>query len=264
MFDQVASTYEAVGVPWFVPIAEGLVSRLAPAPGERALDIGCGKGAATFALARSVGSSGHVTAIDLSSGMVEAARSEADRLGLTGVDWAVMDGSSPALPMSSFDLIASSLVLFFLPDPRAALIAWNELLRPGGRLGVTTFGPRDPQWVTLDDVFTPYLPPQMLDARTSGDSGPFSSDEGVEQLMAGAGFAEPSTSRFPVSVAFADVEGWANWSRSHGQRAMWNAVPEAALATVMAAASDVLDGCRTNDGSLVITQEIRVTTAIRG
>ncbi len=263
VFDQVADTYEAVGVPWFVPIAEGLVARLAPSPGERALDIGCGKGAAAFALADAVGPEGHVTAIDLSAAMVDAARAEAVERGVTSVEWHVMDAGAPVLPASQYDVIASSLVLFFLPDPAAAATAWKELLRPGGRLGISTFGPRDPRWVALDEVFTPYLPPQMLDARTSGESGPFSSDAGVEQLLSTSGLSPVSTAGFEVAVSFTDVAHWAAWSRSHGQRAMWNAVPPEHQAEVMEQARERLEACRTDDGSLVITQQIRVTTGIR-
>jgi ubiquinone/menaquinone biosynthesis C-methylase UbiE len=263
VFDQVADTYEAVGVPWFVPIAEGLVSRLAPSPGEQALDIGCGKGAATFALADAVGPEGHVTAIDLSAAMVDAARAEAVLRGVPSVEWHVMDAAAPQLPASHYDVIASSLVLFFLPDPPAAATAWTQLLRPGGRLGISTFGARDSRWQALDDVFTPYLPPQMLDARTSGESGPFSSDAGVEQLLSGSGLSAVSTSGFEVAVSFTDVEHWATWSRSHGQRAMWNAVPPEHQAEVMEHAGERLEACRTDDDSLVITQQIRVTTGIR-
>jgi ubiquinone/menaquinone biosynthesis C-methylase UbiE len=58
VFDRVADTYDAVGIPWFTPIAERLVAELVPAPGERALDIGTGRGAALWALAEAVGATG--------------------------------------------------------------------------------------------------------------------------------------------------------------------------------------------------------------
>ena len=51
VFDRAAETYDAVGVPWFQPIAQGLVEELAVQPGEAVLDIGCGRGAVTFSLA---------------------------------------------------------------------------------------------------------------------------------------------------------------------------------------------------------------------
>ena len=47
----------------------------------------------------------------------------------------VGDAQEPDLPEQSFDALASSLVLFFLPDPAAALRAWRMLLVDGGRIG---------------------------------------------------------------------------------------------------------------------------------
>jgi ubiquinone/menaquinone biosynthesis C-methylase UbiE len=48
LFDRVADTYDTVGVEWFGPIGRGLVAELGPTAGERALDIGCGRGAVLF------------------------------------------------------------------------------------------------------------------------------------------------------------------------------------------------------------------------
>jgi SAM-dependent methyltransferase len=49
-------------------------------------------------------------------------------------------GRTRDLPPAHFDVIASSLVLFFLPEPAHALSRWVESVRPGGRVGITTFG----------------------------------------------------------------------------------------------------------------------------
>lgn len=186
-FDQVAVSYDTVGVPWFRPIAEHLVLELAPRPGERALDIGSGRGAVLFPLAEAVGPTGHVTAIDLAPGMVQALRQDVADRGLDQVDVLIQDAANPDLDPVSFDLVASSLVLFFLPDPAAAVRRWHDLLVPGGRIGITSFGPRDPHFVAVDAVFTPFLPPQMLDARASGTEGVFASDAGLEGLLTSAG-----------------------------------------------------------------------------
>jgi ubiquinone/menaquinone biosynthesis C-methylase UbiE len=58
LFDAVSDSYDQVGVDFFQPIAEGLVARLDPQPGERALDLGCGRGAALLPIARAVGPGG--------------------------------------------------------------------------------------------------------------------------------------------------------------------------------------------------------------
>lgn len=263
LFDRAAPTYEGVGVPWFQPIGDRLVAEVRPSPGEHVLDIGCGRGAATFPLAEAVGPSGHVTGIDLSPGMVDSARTDAEARGLINVDVAVMDASAPSFHGVTFDVVTASLVLFFLPDPPAALLRWVDLLRPGGRIGVTTFGDADPLWTAVDDLFRPYLPPQMLDARTSGKLGPFGSDEGVEGLLASAGFSSVRTVGFQLPVVFDKPEQWYDWSWSHGQRAMWEAAGEDHLDEVRDAAFAYLEGCRTTDGTIVLTQRVRVTLADR-
>jgi len=263
VFDRVADTYDAVGVPWFAPIAERLVAEMSTAPGERALDIGTGRGAALWPLADAVGTTGHVTGLDLAAGMVTATRREAAERGLTTVDLVVADAGAPDLPEASFDLAVASLVLFFLPDPPAALRSWRALLVPGGRLGVSTFGARDAAWEQLDDVFTPFLPPQLLDARTSGTRGPFASDAGVEELIAAAGFSDVRTAHLEQTVTFVDAEQWRLWSWSHGQRTHWDAVPEDRRDDVLAAGAKRLEAARDSTGSFALTQRVRLTVGIR-
>lgn len=263
IFDRAAPTYDSVGVAWFRPIAERLVHELAPVPGEQALDVGCGRGAVLFPLAEAVGPTGHVTGIDLAPGMVTALQADVDDRGTSNVEVLIQDAAAPELGTAGFDLIASSLVLFFLPDPAAALSRWWDLLKPGGRLGVSTFGPRDANFEAVDDVFTPFLPPQMLDARTSGTSGPFASDAGVENLLAAAGFAECRTVQAEVPAVFRDSEHWIEWSLSHGQRAMWSAVPEDRHEQVRAEITQVLQAARDDSGTITLRQQVRYTLARR-
>jgi ubiquinone/menaquinone biosynthesis C-methylase UbiE len=261
VFDRAADTYDDVGVAWFEPIARGLVEELAVRPGERVLDVGCGRGAALIPLARAAGPTGTVLGIDLAPRMVEhAARDTRD---LPQVEVRVADATAPGLPPASYDVVASSLVLFFLPEPGAAVRTWAELLDTGGRLGVTTFGPQDERWKRIDALFLPHLPPAMLDARTSGQRGPFASDEGVEQLLRDAGLTDVRTAHRTVRPVFRDAEHLLQFSWSHGQRAMWEAVPEAehdALRReITEAARQVADG----SGALRFTQEVRHTLGRR-
>ena len=222
-FDRVADTYDRVGVPWFVPIAAGLVRELAARPGERVLDVGCGRGAALVPLAEAVGSTGYALGIDLAPRMVElTARDLAD---VPQVEVRVGDARAPAIDPATFDVVASSLVLFFLPDPTSALRAWSGLLVPGGRLGVTTFGTQDERWRGLDSLFDPYIPQAMLDARTSGRRGPFASDAGVEDLFVAAGLTAVRTVTEQVGARFRDAEHFLQFSWSHGQRALWGSGP---------------------------------------
>jgi ubiquinone/menaquinone biosynthesis C-methylase UbiE len=264
LFDAVAAEYDAVGVDFFGPIALGLVEGLAPGPGERVADLGCGKGAFLLPAARAVGPQGRAVGVDASPAMVAATADAAASQGLAHVEVAVGDAQSPDLPSDSFDVLGASLVLFFLPDPQAALVSWRSALTPGGRLGVTTFGPQGQAWRSVDEAFTPFLPPAMLDARTSGARGPFASDSGMEALVAAAGFTEVRTVVADAQVRLADADQWEAFSMSHGQRAMWQAVPQAQRPAVRAEAERRLHaGAAHPAGGFVLEQQVRYTYGVR-
>lgn len=261
VFDRAADTYDDVDVPWFRPIAQGLVDELVVRPGERVLDVGCGRGAALIPLAAAAGPTGSVLGIDLAPRMVE--RTARDVRELRHVEVRVADAAAPGLPPRSYDVVASSLVLFFLPDPGAVVRTWAELLVDGGRLGVTTFGPQDPHWEQVDALFTPYLPPAMLDARTSGRRGPFASDEGVEQLLLDAGLTDVRTAHRSVEAVFRDAEHLLEFSWSHGQRAMWEAVPEGEHRSVRRQISEAVQEMLDGSGPLSFVQQVRHTLGRR-
>jgi SAM-dependent methyltransferase len=261
VFDLVADRYDDVGVPWFGPIAQGLVDALAPSPGEAVLDVGCGKGAATFLLADRVSPGGTVLGLDASVGMLEQARRAAADLERDDIEWLLGDAMAPQLPRGRFDVVTSSLVLFFLPDPVVALEAWRGLLRPGGRVGVTTFGGFDPAVDALGELLDPYLPGDALDARAPVEPDAFDRDDGVEQIFAAAGFDQVRTTHVTVSVLLRDVEHWREWSQSLGQRAAWERVPAQQLPRLLERAARVFSEHARADGLLLAHNDIRLTLA---
>ncbi len=260
-FDAVADDYDQSGVAFFGPIAARLTALVAPRPGEQVLDLGSGRGAVALGVAEAVRPGGTVTAADISPVMVAHTRAAAERAGLDNVRAVLLDATRPPLPAGSFDLLTASLVLFFLPDPGAALGHWLRLVRPGGRVGITTFGAQDETWTAVDALFHPHLPPGLLDPRTRGVETPFGSDEGVEGLMREAGGVDVRTVREPLEVRFADAAQWRAWSMGTGQRRFWGLVPEERRAGLMAEATELLERSRTADGSVVLRQDVRYTLA---
>ncbi|WP_052389840.1 class I SAM-dependent methyltransferase [Belnapia moabensis] len=100
----------------FVPF---LLRAAQVAPGMRVLDIAAGTGLVTSAAAEAVGSSGHVTAADISAAMVGKAR---ERLGnLSNVLFAVEDGQAMGFPNQNFEAVLCGLGLMFFPDAARAL-----------------------------------------------------------------------------------------------------------------------------------------------
>lgn len=264
LFHRVADTYDAVGVDFFGPIAAGLVEELAPQPGERALDVGCGRGAALFPLAEAVGPAGRVTGVDVAPGMVERTGADVAATGLEGfVEVVLGDAAALDVAPASFDLVASSLVLFFLGDPLGALRSWVPALVEGGRIGVSTFGPFTEEWTEVERALRSHLPPEQLDARTN-TGGPFSSDEAMEALLAEAGFTDLRTATATVEVRFDDAEAWYRWSMSHGQRQMWEAIPADRFDHVRAQAEAALHAGARPDGTLGFDQQVRYTLGRKG
>ncbi|MET0966803.1 MAG: methyltransferase domain-containing protein, partial [Nakamurella sp.] len=215
-------------------------------------------------LAVAVGDTGEATGLDLAKEMVAAAAGEAQRAGIR-VKVIVGDAQEPDLPAGSFDAVTASLVLFFLPDPAAAVRAWRKLLVDGGRIAVSTFGEYSPGWTQVDDVFEPFLPPGMRDARTSGKQGPFASDTGVEQLLTDAGFIAVRTAGDVVPVRFDSAEHWHRWTMSTGQRLFWQLVPEADRPQVQARAYAAVEATREHnaDGRIGFDQQVRYTMGKR-
>ena len=261
LFDRLADSYDAVGVEFISPIAAGLVAELAPRPGERVLDVGCGKGAALVPLAAAVAPDGEAVGIDVSPGMVAQARAAAEAAGVDVVV-EVGDAMGPDVGDEPFNVIASSLVLFFLPDPLAALRSWRPLLADGGRIGVSTFGPLSERWrTTVDAELHRHAPQGVKDARTDGQQGPFSSDAGMEELLSAAGFRDPRTVTVTVTPRFDDPEHWQRFSMSVGQRRFWEAIPPEQLDEVTATLFAAVDACRDEQGRIGFDQVVRYTLA---
>jgi ubiquinone/menaquinone biosynthesis C-methylase UbiE len=225
MFDGLADDYDQSGVVYFATIARGLVDRLAAQRGERVLDLGSGRGAAAIPLAEAVGSEGSVTAIDASARMVALLDEAVAERGLTNVTVQQDDAADP--PAGPYDAVSASLVLFFLPDPVAALSAWRARLAPGGRVGISSFAPWPADIRAVMDVVDSYRPADNRDVTDMPD--PFKSDEGVEDLFRSAGFAEVRTERATYPVHFRDTDQWLEWALGTAVRAMWMSVPDEKL-----------------------------------
>lgn len=260
LFDQLAPGYDQGSVPWFTPIGARLVELTRPRPGDRVVDIGSGRGAASFALIDAVGPGGRVSAVDLSSEMVDRLRSEAADRGVTNLDVHVGEASPEHLEAAAFDVATASLVLFFDPEPELTLRRWLALLRPGGRIGLSTFGPTDGAWTAAEAVLLQYAPPALLDARTTGRSGPFASTASMAALLSGSGAVDVESHDEPLEVRLPDAAAWRSWTMTLGLRQLWEAVPPDQLDGVLTEVATALEADRGDDGLLHLTQQVRYTT----
>lgn len=110
--------------------------------GHQVLDICCGTGASALPAAATVGPTGRVLGIDAAAGPLARARAKASRRGLTNVAFASGDMAAPRQPDNSYDVVICVLGIYFAVNIPAVLAGLWKIVRPGGTLAITTWGPR--------------------------------------------------------------------------------------------------------------------------
>lgn len=118
------------------------VERLQLAPGARVLDVCCGSGASAIPAAEMVGPTGAVVGVDLAENLLALARSKAEARGLNNVEFRSGDMTQLPFDDGGFDVVVCVFGIFFVPDMEAALRELRRVVRTGGRVAITTWGPR--------------------------------------------------------------------------------------------------------------------------
>ena len=118
------------------------IDRLALRPGMSVLDVGCGTGASALPAAEAVGPGGSVIGIDLAGNLLEIARRKASMRGLANVRFEIGDMEALNYPDDHFDAVVCVFAIFFVPDMTKQVRELWRMVRPGGQLAITTWGPR--------------------------------------------------------------------------------------------------------------------------
>ena len=180
--------------------------RLEVNAGERVMDAGAGFGDTAIMLARRVGPTGHVDAIDCCDAFLDFGRKDAAEQGVTNVSFVVADIQfTPFEP--SYDLVFSRFGTMFFENPVAAMKNMRRALKPGGRFTMIVWREMaDNPWLgAAKEVTLKHLPQPGDDARTCGP-GPFSmADEAlVTAQMKAAGYADIQFERVDAPVRMGD------------------------------------------------------------
>jgi ubiquinone/menaquinone biosynthesis C-methylase UbiE len=162
-------------------------------PGMRVLDVCCGSGASALPAAKVVGNEGRVIGVDLSENLLGLAKQKAKALQLGNIEFRRADMIELPFEQESFDAVIIVFGIFFVPDMEGQVRKLWRLVRPGGKLAVTTWGPRlfepaytewraalgmlAPEWVTdfnpWDRITTAEAVQRLIDEGLAG------SDKGV-------------------------------------------------------------------------------------
>ncbi|HZR76442.1 class I SAM-dependent methyltransferase [Bradyrhizobium sp.] len=172
------------------PVADLLIERAKIKPGERILDVGCGSGSTSFSFAKAVGSTGHITGVDISAPMLSRAKENTPKGA--PVEFILADATVYPFAPDSFDLLASRFGVMFFADPALSFSNMRRAMRRSGRLAFACWRePREnPFFMTaLQAVYkhVPKMPPVGPE-----DPGPFAfaSQERVNRILKAAGFSD--------------------------------------------------------------------------
>lgn len=191
-----------------------MIDAVAPVPGEEVLELACGAGGLGLTIADQITPGGRVVLSDVAPEMVAIASTQAacrDQVGgaATQISAQVIDLEQIDLPDTSFDIVVCREGLMFALDPVRAASEIARVLRPGGRVAIAVWGPRDrnPWLGVLADAVqqhtgAPVPPP--------GTPGPFSlgADGALKATLTAAGLEQVSVQQVDVPTHDASFDDY--------------------------------------------------------
>jgi SAM-dependent methyltransferase len=221
--DQLGRMWDGVAPGWgehaefadarVAAMTETILDVAAIEPGARVLELAAGPGGAGIAAAARVGVDGEVVITDVSPAMTRIAAARAEDLGLANVRTRVLALEQLDEPDESFDAVVCREGLMLVPDPARAVGEISRVLRPGGRVGLSVWGPRaENPWLGV--VFDAVSAQLGVPTPPPGIPGPFSLDD--RDRLAGV-LDHPSLTaveihEVPTPYVAASAEEW--WGRT--------------------------------------------------
>jgi len=184
-----------------------LVDAVVAEGANRVLDVGCGTGATTLAVARQLGTAGSCVGVDISEPMISAARSRAEREG-SAPRFICADAQTHAFEPATFDMIISRFGVMFFSDPIRAFANLRRAAREGGELRVIVWrsAQENPFMTTAERAAAPLLP--NLPTRPADAPGQFAfADRNrVRRILEESGWAEVQAQPLDVACAMPERE----------------------------------------------------------
>lgn len=217
--DQAALWNDAAGKTWvemqdvldrmLQPFADRLAADAFPGEGGWVLDIGCGAGATTLAMARLLGPKGLCLGVDISGPLVEAAKARAEAEGLEQAGFVEADAQGYRFDPGVFDAVISRFGVMFFDDPEAAFANIRKGVRPGGRLTFVAWRSpmENPFMIAAVQAAAPFLPAMTPPDPNAPGQFAFADDAKVRRILKAAGWGKVDVAPLdvPSEVAEADL-----------------------------------------------------------
>ncbi|MDH5484147.1 MAG: methyltransferase domain-containing protein [Gammaproteobacteria bacterium] len=221
-FDTVAQGYDHPALSFFPETAKRMMGHLALADDKKLLDVCTGTGVVALAAAGQL-ANGKVTGIDLSSGMLEQARSKAEQYQLNNIEFKQMDLDHLDFPEAFFDIATSSFGLFFLDDMSRGLNNIVKVVKPGGRIAISSF---------TNDAFSPMTDLFVTRYESFGREVPglswkrLSTHELIKELFAQVGIGDVEIHHEPLGYYMTSPQEWWDVVWNAGYRGLLNQLSE--------------------------------------
>lgn len=192
----------------FEPVAARVVDQGFPGEGRAVLDIGCGAGATTLAMARRLGPAGRCVGVDISRPLVDAAARRAASEGLPSASFVAADAQTHPFEPAAFDAAISRFGVMFFSDPTAAFAAIRAAVRPGGRLAFAAWrSPAENPFMTAAArAAAPLLPDLPAPDPDAPGQFAFARQERVRQILAGSGWRDIELQPLDIEAALPEQD----------------------------------------------------------
>ncbi len=173
-------------------ILDRLLEKIDINRGEHVLDVGCGTGACTRAIAVAVGDEGQVTGLDISQPLLDRARFKSIEAGIANADFVLSDAQTHPFEANTYDAIFSRFGVMFFADPVAAFRNLASGLKPNGRMIFAAWAAvsENPWFLIARDAAVARLgKPSPADPNAPGPVA-FQDAERVIKLMTSAGLKD--------------------------------------------------------------------------
>jgi ubiquinone/menaquinone biosynthesis C-methylase UbiE len=141
-YNSAADHFDDEPLAFWSRYGERTIARLALRPGSTVLDAGCGSGASAIPAAKAVGPTGRVIGVDLAEKLLNLGRTKAAKAGLGNIEFRIADMEDLDYQDGQFDAVVCVFAIFFAPDMESQAAELWRMVRPGGKLAITTWGPR--------------------------------------------------------------------------------------------------------------------------
>ncbi len=177
-----------------------------PGEGGNVLDIGCGAGATTLAMARRVGNDGRCVGLDISQPLVALATERTRVEKVANASFEVGDAQAYAFESEHFDAVVSRFGVMFFDDPLAAFTNIRQAARRGGKLAFVAWrSPVENDFMTTAArAAAPFLPPAPAPDPDAPGQFAFADGVKVKRILEASGWSSIEVERADVLCQIAE------------------------------------------------------------